>query len=157
MALDYAPHLLDFPFLWNTISYVNEHDLSGKKNPGSKESSSSGQEQVGVPRSFMVSGDVMGICIVLAMKMTKTGLGDFRVRAMENNDIDPNTGELYPDGNVKMLMEGQEDFSAYNKALKEILEVRQNYLEAFDQFYAGMAVSEEIDRQVSYFRLGIGY
>lgn len=107
-------------------------------------------------RSFMVSGDVMGICIVLALKMTKTGKGEFKVKAFEDNDIDTATGKLYPEGKVRMLMEGQDDFSAYDRALARVLEAREAYLVRFgDEFIAGLKVSEEIDDQVDYFRLGL--
>lgn len=107
-------------------------------------------------RSFMVSGDVMGICIVLALKMTKTGKGEFIVKAFEDNNIDTATGKLYPEGKARMLMEGQDDFSAYDRALARVLEAREAYLVRFgDEFIAGLKVSEEIDDQVDYFRLGL--
>lgn len=110
------------------------------------------QEKTDAPKSFMVNGEAMGICIMLAMKMNKTGLCNFIVKAPEDNDVDPDTGERYPDGNVRMLIEGQKDFSAYNKALGKVLKVWTG-LEALGQFHAGMAASEEIDNQVNYFRL----
>lgn len=117
---------------------MTEADLSGKNEQRDMQT-----------RSFMVNGDVMGICIYLAMKMTRAGLGDFRIIALEGNDIDPDTGKPYHNNQVRMLVEGQKDFTPYDKALKEVLEVRQLSLEAFgDSYYADMAASEEIDNQV---------
>lgn len=128
---------------------MNERDVSEK-------TSHEKQEQTDKQRSFMTDGETIGICLILAVKMTRTGKGTFVVKAYEENDIDPNTGKLYPNDQVRMIVEGQEDFSAYHKALEKVLDKRKIYLESFGEFYAGLAASEEIDEQVDYFRLGIG-
>ena len=117
-----------------------------------------GREQDGTSvRSFMINGELMGTCIVLAMEMTKTGKGIFIVKAPEDNDIDPSTGYLFPDDKVMMLMEGQEDFSAYERALKKVLEARQRILGIFGEDYAEIAAVEEMQKQVDDFRLGISF
>ncbi|MCL4417164.1 MAG: hypothetical protein M1365_10770 [Actinobacteria bacterium] len=109
-----------------------------------------------IARSFMVKEDEMGLSIMLARKMTEAGLGDYKVKAPIENDIDPNTGYLFEDGQVFLIKEGQDDFSAYDVTLGKVLDVRRSFLKAFnDEFLAAMSGQEEITKQIDYLRFGL--
>jgi len=122
------------------------------------------QEQVDSPViTFLVNKDDVAIAVMLAMKMSKTGKGNFVVKQPEDADIDPKTGYLYEgknEGKIRLLREGQNDYRAYDFALDKVLNVKKHFTgflkgEEAD-FWTGMAIVDEMQKQVDYFHYDIG-